>query len=114
MQKEKRIIGILEPIMNQHRLVVAQERIKGELTDDRDFQLMYQLSRITSERGSLRHDDRIDALAGSVHYWMQYMQVDQSRAEADQREALLQKDLDDFMLSALGRKPKGNIWASTR
>lgn len=114
MQKELRIISTLEPVLNQHRLVVAMEGIKAELSDDRDYQLMYQLSRITKERGALRHDDRIDAVAGAVSYWTKYLQVDQTRAEEDHREALLQKDLDAFMETAIGRKPRPLVWATTK
>jgi hypothetical protein len=114
MQKELRIISNLEPVLNQHRLVVAMEGIKAELADDRDYQLMYQISRITKDRGALRHDDRIDAVAGAVSYWTKYLQVDQTRAEEDHREALLQKDLDAFMETAIGRKPRPVVWASVK
>ena len=31
--------------------------------------LIYQMSRLTRERGCLRHDDRLDALAMAVAYW---------------------------------------------
>jgi len=113
-QKEKRIIAALEPVMNQHRLVVAQEGVKAEANDDRDFQLMYQLSRITPERGALRHDDRVDALAGAIAYWMKYLQVDQTRAEEDHRDKKLREELDRFMETAIGRKPRRPVWASTR
>lgn len=113
LQKELRIISTLEPVLNQHRLVVAEEAIKNEATADRDYQLMYQMSRITKERGALRHDDRIDALAGAVGYWNRYMQQDQSQAEEAHKKTLLDADLEQFMKHVLGRKPLGPLYAPT-
>ena len=31
---------------------------------------MYQMTRITAERGALTNDDRLDALAMAVQYWV--------------------------------------------
>lgn len=113
-QKEMRIISILEPVMNQHRLVVDEAGIKAEASADRDFQLMYQMSRITKERGALRHDDRLDALAGAVAYWQRYMQVDTSQIEKAREAAALDAELRKFMEAATGRKfSHGNKWAPT-
>jgi hypothetical protein len=77
-QKELRIIAALEPIMNQHRLVVAEqvireddELVQGYTIDQAvNYRLFYQMSRITKDRGALAHDDRLDAVAGAVQYWM--------------------------------------------
>jgi hypothetical protein len=55
-QKEVRIIDALEPVMNQHRLVIDPEVA-------RDTVLMRQLTRVTRERGCLEHDDRLEVLA---------------------------------------------------
>lgn len=76
-QKEKRIIDTLEPIMNQHRLIVGEEVITKdyESTSDRDsdkahiYRGFYQMTHITRERGCLKHDDRIESIAGSCAYW---------------------------------------------
>lgn len=113
VQKEKRVIGSLEPVMNQHRLIVAAEVIKADFHEtDLNNQLFYQISRLTNERGALRHDDRIDALAGAVSYWTERMSVDQHNAEENHRQELLQADLDAFMESVGKTRPtRGNIWA---
>lgn len=113
VQKEKRVIGSLEPVMNQHRLIVAAEVIKADFHEtDLNNQLFYQISRLTNERGALRHDDRIDALAGAVSYWTERMSVDQHNAEENHRQELLQADLDAFMESIGKTRPtRGNIWA---
>ena len=34
---------------------------------------MYQMTRITAERGALTNDDRLDALAMAVQYWVDAM-----------------------------------------
>lgn len=59
IQKEKRIIDILLPILGSHRIVVDPRVAKDET-------LTKQIVHITYNRGSLRHDDRIDALAGAI------------------------------------------------
>lgn len=72
MQKEKRILSILEPLTQQHRLVVDMgviaedlesiQRIEGEDGRHR-YSLFHQFTHLTRDRDSLDHDDRIDALA---------------------------------------------------
>lgn len=57
-QKELRILDTLEPLIYNHRLVVDTRVAK-------DSTLMTQFTRLTRERGSLRHDDRIEALSGA-------------------------------------------------
>lgn len=57
-QKELRIIDTLEPIVYNHRMVIDTRVAKN-------MELMTQYTRITRDRGSLRHDDRIEALAGA-------------------------------------------------
>lgn len=95
-QKERRIIETLEPVMNQHRLVVAPSVLERDgyrnstLPADQGpkYQLAYQMTRITKEKGCLAHDDRIDALAGAVKYWTEAMAKDVSKAElSNRREA---------------------------
>jgi hypothetical protein len=73
-QKEKRIIDTLEPVMAQHRLIVDRDLIQRDydsvahLPVDEAFQyrLFYQMTRITRDRKSVPHDDRIEAVAGAV------------------------------------------------
>jgi hypothetical protein len=58
----------------------------------------------------LRHDDRLDALAGAVAYWVESMGRDEAHALKVHREALLDADLQKFMNGVLGLKPKNNNW----
>ena len=52
------------------------------------YQLMYQLTRITKDRGALTNDDRLDALAMTCQYW-----VDAMAQDVEQRMGARQKEL---------------------
>jgi hypothetical protein len=101
-QKEQRIIDTLEPVMNQHRLIVDRQLILGdtklvpnEVT--RPYSMFYQMTRLTRERGALRHDDRLDALAGAVAYWVESMARNTDKAQADWEDEQIEKAYEEFM-----------------
>lgn len=104
-QKERRIIDTLEPVMNQHRLVVDRSLLERDYrsVDGKDeeraerFRLFFQMTRITREKGALYKDDRIDALALAVHYWTERMDQDAANAAEEHRRALLQRDIDTWL-----------------
>lgn len=112
-QKEVRIIDILEPVLNQHRLVVDRKLIEEDAKDEPQYQLFYQLTRITKERGCLAHDDRVEALAGAVRYWMDAMSKDADKERDEHLERLREQELEKFMELALGDKPTGTMWMTT-
>lgn len=115
-QKEARIIGTLEPVMNQHRLVVCRSVVEADwrgidtqIGDDAHrYRLFYQMTRITPERGSLAVYDRLDALAMAVAYWEDHMAVDQAKAAEQHRQGLLEKELERFVESAIGGPKRTN------
>lgn len=88
LQKEKRIIDTLEPLMNQHRLVIDYSAIRRDVEHGLSapkniyYSMMYQLTHLTSDRGSLAHDDRLDALAIGVQYWNDYGILKQNSEQA--------------------------------
>lgn len=108
IQKEKRIIDTLEPVMNQHRLVMDATLIKGDHENYNEYpeetkaryELLYQMSRITRDKGALAKDDRLDALAMAVAYWVQVMDKDVQRIEEDHREAARTLEIERFLESA--------------
>ena len=71
LAKEKRILAILEPVTQGHRLVVDVGVIEGDLESIQQidaegrhrYSLFHQFTHLTRERDSLDHDDRVDALA---------------------------------------------------
>jgi hypothetical protein len=105
IQKERRIIDTLEPVMNQHRLVVDPKVIQEDYESAQrypnesqlKYQLIYQLSRLTSNRGAITHDDRLDALSMAVGYWTQQMAQDADRRIVDRKDDLLREELDRFL-----------------
>ena len=108
IQKERRIIDTLEPVMNQHRLIIDRGVIERDfdgarrLIGHRDpsetlqYQLFYQMSHITAERGSLAHDDRLDALAMLVAYFTKEMNRDVDASIALHKEQALREELKLF------------------
>ena len=114
IQKEKRIIQTLEPVLNQHKLivdsrVVMDDGVVGDgLSEDAKlkYQLFYQLSRITLEKGSLVHDDKLDSLAMAVKYWVDAMSLDADKEIDLRNEAALDEALKKFVDGIKGRRPK--------
>ena len=108
VQKEKRIIDTLEPVMNQHRLVINQELIYKDFELERDHQLFYQMSRLTRIKGCLRHDDQIDVLAMAVQVWNEAIGRDVDDALDSAKEERLQDELDQFLDHTIGRKKRSS------
>lgn len=114
-QKERRIIDTLEPVMNQHRLVVNRALIKKDLTNYNQhagdswekYSLFYQMSRITKEKGALAHDDRLEAVAGAVAFWIESMNRDLEVVVKEHREKLLDEDLRKFVDFCTGGSGEG-------
>ena len=116
VSKEKRMIDTLEPILNQHRLVVDDKVILQDYQAEVDlkYKLFYQLTRLTRDKGSLIHDDRLDALSIAVNYWVETLDRDIQQAVEDHKNDLLKEELDKFMEASIGRKPKRDNWIGLR
>lgn len=79
-QKELRIIDSIEPPLANHRIVISPEVARNK-------ELMNQVTRITRDRGALRHDDQVEALSGAVRYFRDRMNIDANLAIQREREA---------------------------
>ena len=107
-QKEKRIIDVLEPVMNQHKLVIDKKVIKQDYESTQHlppeqalrYQLMYQLTRVTAERGALSNDDRLDSLAMAVQYWVDAMAQDAEVRIGSRREEMLMQEVEKVRQAA--------------
>ena len=107
VRKEDRIIDALEPVLNQHRLVVDRSVIEWDYKSNKDeapekrllYMLFYQMSRMCRERGAVRHDDRIDALAQGVKYFTDAMSISAQEVikerKRDEWNDMLQAFMDD-------------------
>jgi len=112
VRKEDRIIDALEPILNQHRLVVDRSVIDWDYKSNPDeaperrllYMLFYQMSRMCREKGAVRHDDRIDCLAQGVKYFTDAFGISaQEEIKARKREEwnqMLEAFLEDPQQSA--------------
>ena len=88
VRKEDRIIDALEPVMNQHRLVVDKDVVDWDYKSNKDeapekrllYMLFYQMSRMCREKGAVKHDDRLDALAQGVKYFTDCMSISAQEA----------------------------------
>ena len=105
VQKERRIIAALEPVLNQHRLIVSRSVIESD-AKGRDeevierrlaYQLFHQLTHLTVDRGCLAHDDRLDALAGAVQYWNESLAIDEDLAIRERQSELWDLELQAYM-----------------
>ncbi len=102
-QKELRIIDVLEPVMGAGRLVMDTATLKQDheiskmhpVAVRKVYSLFYQMSRITRDRGSLIHDDRLDALAGAVRYWIGMLKLDEEILKKKAKEKAYQEMIKD-------------------
>ena len=107
VRKEDRIIDALEPILNQHRLVIDRSIIEWDFTSNADaapeerllYMLFYQMSRMCREKGAVKHDDRLDCLAQGVKYFTDCMAISAQQQIIDRKREewndLQQAWLDD-------------------
>lgn len=118
-QKELRIIDTLEPVLNQHKLIIDPKVIQEDFDSvqhhptekAQKYMLTYQLTRITKERGSLAHDDRLDALAMGVAYWVEQMAADVDMEMKERKEQALLDELDKFVNGYnINSQPRVNTW----
>ena len=83
VRKEDRIIDALEPVFNQHRMVIDRRVIDWDYKSNPDappeerlmYMLFFQMSRMCREKGAIKHDDRIDCLAQGVKYFQDAMAI---------------------------------------
>lgn len=117
-QKERRIIDTLEPVMSRHKLIVDRMVIEDDYRTAQAYDgdnkytktLVYQLSRISYDRGSLKHDDRLDALSMAVAYWVENMAQDAERGIARERQDAMDREIESFLENAIGRPKTPNNW----
>jgi len=94
VRKEDRIIDSLEPVFNQHRLVIDPKVIKwdydsgSERPTETRFQYMlgYQISRMCREKGAVKHDDRVDALAQGVKWFTDALSISADQVKVDREK----------------------------
>jgi hypothetical protein len=86
-QKEARIINTLEPIMGRGSLVVTENAVRHDLETSMvyapqqrlTYSFFYQLSKMSTIRNALIHDDRIDAVEGLCRHFTEMLAIDQHK-----------------------------------
>lgn len=103
--KEQRICDVLEPVISQHKLIVDPSVIENDSESAAKYEgemrvaktLIHQMTRICREKGALRKDDRLDALAIGVGYFVEAMSMDAKkqvdRINEQERMEYLQKHM---------------------
>lgn len=118
-QKEKRILSVLEPVTQQHRLVidrgVIQRDYESIMQMDAEetrhyYAFGYQYTHLTRETKCLAEDDRVEALGGLVAQFADVLGVDplgMAVRRKDEREDELYKELMGEAEEAVGRGSVG-------
>ena len=114
-QKEIRIIEALEPMMNQHRIVLDKSALDDDYRQSRVHSFTEQATKITKQRGCLRHDDVLDATANGIIYMLDKMSDDEEFAIEklmEERNRILMAKLTDItgQSLAMGRLNYGDIF----
>jgi hypothetical protein len=111
-QKEARIIDTLEPVISNHKLIVDQRVVQTDYESAQrrggdswlKYSLIYQMTRISRDRGSLAHDDRLDALAIAVAYWIEHMSRDNDKAAEAIKSKAMAEELRRWKTGITGQK----------
>jgi len=99
-QKELRIIDVIEPLLTSHRLIISPSVLEQDAASvslyptntQLTYRLIHQMKMITRDKGCLRHDDRLDALAGAIRFVIERLDFDtQVMIEAKRRSEEIQK-----------------------
>jgi hypothetical protein len=94
VRKEDRIIDSLEPVLNQHRLIVDRSVVEWDFKSNPNaapeerllYMLFYQMSRMCREKGAVKHDDRLDCLSQGVKYFTDAMSISAYETIKTQRQ----------------------------
>ena len=105
VRKEDRIIDSLEPVMNQHRLIVDRKVIEWDYHSNKEeapeLRLMYmlfcQMSRMCREKGAVKHDDRLDCLAQGIKYYTDALSISAHDAVKERKAQEWQSMLQDYL-----------------
>jgi len=114
-QKEHRILDTLEILMSQHRIIFNYEEIIRDYEDYKEHpqrQLFYQMTRLSRDKGSLQHDDRVDVLAMGVAYWKEQVEANREREYVQRREEAVLRGCTEFMNAAGQSMPEDDLWVT--
>lgn len=102
-RKEQRICDVLEPIMGRGSLIFDETVFLDDwdttnrypMDKRQQYTLLQQIAKITRDPGCLSHDDRIDALCGTVQYWTKVLDQSSAKREQENRDRELAAKMAD-------------------
>lgn len=107
-QKEARIIDNIAPILTNHQLIFNEEAVQREAewvqknpAENLVYSLMYQLTHITYDKGSLTHDDRLDAVAIGLQYVSDMVVV----SDEKRLQLIKDKEMEEWLHDKVYNKP---------
>ncbi len=128
VQKELRILSVLEPAMQQHRLILSTAVIEHDTRSIHkyaeqigteavhQYSLMYQMSHITREKDCLLHDDRIEGLAGVVSRFADLLGINPWESAAQRDEERIEEELEKLFQETdeIGHYTGARRWDRTK
>lgn len=114
--KEMRILNVLEPLIQAHRLVINRQVVIDDLRQQADkekYSLIYQMTRIARVKGALAHDDRVEALAMAAGYWQDLMSKDTEKAVEKHKGRLIDVEIRKY-LKTIGKRGPRSGWRGDR
>jgi hypothetical protein len=109
VQKELRILSVLEPATQGHRLVVSVSVIEQDYKSVQQYgdtvgqdnlhhySLFHQFSHLGRERDCLLHDDRLEAVAGAVSTYAHLLGIDPWTSAANRDDERMMDELDKLL-----------------
>lgn len=96
-QKELRIVDSLDPVLGTHKLIVNKSVIEHDVLSTQkyptamrsSYQFLFQMAKITRDRGSLIHDDRLEAVAQGVRYLITRISINAEKEIAKKKQQKL-------------------------
>lgn len=97
-QKEVRIITTVEPLLNQHKIILDRKILDDDLAATSvNNSFTYQLSHIAKVPNCLRHDDRLDAFEMVCRFMIERENFDEEYETEKIDRDKLEDDLRQFM-----------------
>jgi hypothetical protein len=108
VRKEERIIDTLEPVMNQHKLIIDPKVFEYDYSSNPEappekrleYMLGYQMSRMCRAKGAVKHDDRIDCMSQGVQWF-----IDSLAQSAHKAQAMRKNEEWNAMVTAFENNP---------
>lgn len=111
--KEMRIINTIEPLLNQHRIVISKQAIIRDVDkykNNKDYSFAYQLTHITQTAGSLKHDDTLDVVGIGIEYVKEAMERDVIKSAKQESQKDIDAQLEEFLARITGKKQTNDTY----